>query len=96
MDASALASAQRGTKLEPGTFCWSQLITTDLKASKAFYKAVFGWAAADQGPPGEPPASTEWKLGGSVLMGPTDIEPGRFAVISDDVGGVFSVIALKG
>jgi uncharacterized protein len=123
---------------EPGTYCWSELITTDLDASKAFYAAVFGWGAEDQGPPGGPPAYTEWKLGGksmggmmrkspdmpaemppawgvyfavadtdasvakaqelgaNVFMGPTDIEPGRFSVLADNVGAVFSVLQLKG
>ena len=122
---------------EPGTYGWSELITTDLDASKAFYKAVFGWDAEDQGPPAGPPAYTEWKLagrsvggmmlkqpdmpadmppnwgvyfvvadtdatvakaqelGGTVFMGPADIEPGRFAVLADNVGAVFNVLALK-
>jgi uncharacterized protein len=35
------------------------------------------------------------ELGGSVMMGPMDIEPGRFAVVADPTGAVFSVIALK-
>jgi uncharacterized protein len=123
---------------EPGTYCWSELVTTDLDASKAFYKAVLGWDAEDQG--GAPDAAhgyTEWKLGGrsvggmmaktpempadmppswgvyfavadadasvtkaqqlgaSLFMGPTDIEPGRFAVLADDVGAVFNVLQLK-
>jgi hypothetical protein len=123
---------------EPGTYCWSELITTDLEASKAFYGAVFGWGAEDQGPPGGPPTYTEWQLGGksiggmmaksadmpaemppswgvyfavadtdatvakaqelggSVFMGPTDIEPGRFAVLADNIGAVFNVLQLKG
>ncbi len=123
---------------EPGTFCWNELITTDVAGAKAFYGAVFGWDAADQGAPGQPPAYTEWqldgrsvggmmaktaempaemppnwgvyfavsdtdaavaevqKLGGSLLMGPLDIEPGRFAVVTDNLGAVFNVIALKG
>ncbi len=122
---------------EPGTLCWNELITTDLDASRAFYKAVFGWDAEDQGPPGGPPAYTEWKLagrsvggmmlkqadmpaemppnwgvyfavadadatvakaqelGGAVFMGPTDIEPGRFAVLADNQGVVFNVLKLK-
>ncbi len=122
---------------EPGTLCWNELITTDLDASKAFYKAVFGWDAEDQGPPGGPPAYTEWKLagrsvggmmlkqgdmpadmppnwgvyfavgdtdatvekaqklGGALFMGPTDIEPGRFAVLGDNQGVVFNVLKLK-
>ena len=50
---------------EPGTFGWSELITTDLDKSKAFYKEVFGWDAEDQGPPGGPPAYTEWKWRGA-------------------------------
>ena len=98
---------------------------------------MFGWGAEDQGPPGGPPAYTEWKLsgrsiggmmlktpempaemppnwgvyfavadtdatvakaqelGGSVFMGPTDIEPGRFAVLADNIGAVFNVLRLK-
>ena len=122
---------------EPGTYCWSELITTDVAAAKAFYQAVFGWDFEDQGPPGGPPAYTEWKLGGksiggmmlkspdmpaempsmwgvyfavadtdatvalaqklgaTVFMEPTDIEPGRFALLCDPVGAMFSVLALK-
>ena len=34
-------------------------------------------------------------LGGSVVMAPTDIEPGRFATVTDPFGAVFSVIALS-
>jgi hypothetical protein len=122
---------------EPGTYTWSELITTDLSKSKTFYKAVFGWDAEDQGPPGGPPAYTEWKVGGksvggmmlkqedmpaemppnwgvyfavadadasvtkaqelgaTLFMGPTDIEPGRFAVLADNVGAVFSILQPK-
>ena len=36
------------------------------------------------------------ELGGSVFMGPTDIEPGRFAVLADNIGAVFNVLQLKG
>ncbi|HZP31642.1 MAG TPA: VOC family protein [Acidimicrobiia bacterium] len=35
------------------------------------------------------------ELGGGVVMGPMDIEPGRFAVVTDPTGAAFSVIALK-
>jgi uncharacterized protein len=122
---------------EPDTYCWSELITTDLDASKSFYDAVFGWGANDLGPPGGPPAYTEWQRGGksiggmmlkppdmpaeappfwgvyfavadtdatvakaqelgaSVFMGPADIEPGRFAILLDNVGAVFHVLQLK-
>ena len=120
---------------EPGTWSWSELLTTDVEVSKDFYGAVFGWTASTQGagPTGE---YTEWQvngrsvggmmqkpptmpaevppfwavyfavadtdaavgrvaeLGGSVLMAPLDIEPGRFATVADPFGGVFNVIAL--
>ncbi len=35
------------------------------------------------------------ELGGSVLMPPMDIEPGRFAVVADPFGGMFMVMAMK-
>jgi hypothetical protein len=35
------------------------------------------------------------ELGGSVMVAPTDIEPGRFAVVADPHGAVFNVIALS-
>src|SRR5437588_497409 len=31
---------------EPGTYCWSELVTTDVEGSKTFYGAVFGWGSA--------------------------------------------------
>lgn len=120
---------------EPGTWSWSELLTTDIDASKVFYAAVFGWGATTQGD--GPMAYTEWQvggrsvggmmqkppmmpaevpphwsvyfavsdtdaavarvveLGGSQIMPPMDIEPGRFAVVADPTGAVFNVIALK-
>jgi uncharacterized protein len=36
----------------PGTFCWSELATSDQAAAKAFYSALFGWQADDR-PVGE-------------------------------------------
>jgi hypothetical protein len=122
---------------EPGTYSWSELLTTDVDGAKKFYAAVFGWGADthDGGPAG---GYTEWKqggrpvggmilkgpmipadvpvhwavyfavqdadkaveqvraLGGSLLMGPLDIEPGRFAVVADDQGTTFNVIKMNG
>jgi len=130
--------AHKGAGLvdEPGTYCWSELVTTDVAGAKEFYRAVFGWGAEDYGPPG-PGGYAEWRLGGhsvggmmakpdtvpaevpphwmvyfavtdadgavdtigrlggSVVMEPHDIEPGRFAIVSDPAGTAFSVIALK-
>lgn len=31
----------------PGTFCWSELTTSDQEAAKAFYGGLFGWQAKD-------------------------------------------------
>ena len=42
----------RRTEYDPGTFSWVDLATSDPSAAKAFYAAVFGWAAEDQ-PAGE-------------------------------------------
>ncbi|MGD0452496.1 MAG: VOC family protein [Solirubrobacteraceae bacterium] len=36
----------------PGTFCWSELATSDQGAAKAFYGALLGWEADDR-PAGE-------------------------------------------
>jgi predicted enzyme related to lactoylglutathione lyase len=35
------------------------------------------------------------ELGATLVAGPTDIAPGRFAVLVDPVGAVVSVLALK-
>ena len=45
----------RSWRTSRARYCWSELITTDLDASKIFYKAVFGWDAEDQGVPGRGP-----------------------------------------
>ncbi|MBI6545848.1 MAG: VOC family protein [Cyanobacteria bacterium NC_groundwater_1444_Ag_S-0.65um_54_12] len=37
------------TKLfAPGTFCWTDLATTDAPAAKSFYCQLFGWEACDE------------------------------------------------
>jgi predicted enzyme related to lactoylglutathione lyase len=40
------------TQYPPGTFCWTDLTTTDQEAAKAFYGGLFGWEAEDM-PVGE-------------------------------------------
>ncbi len=35
------------TRHEPGSLCWAELATTDPRAAKAFYTALFGWTFAD-------------------------------------------------
>ena len=65
---SPTSTPARRWPTSPGTYCWSELITTDLDASKAFYGAVFGWDAEDQGPPGDrpPTPSGSWPGGRSA------------------------------
>jgi uncharacterized protein len=36
------------TSYAPGTFSWSELVTSDADAAKAFYTALLGWAYDDQ------------------------------------------------
>src|ERR1700683_39915 len=40
------------TGYTPGTFCWTDLTTTDQEGAKAFYSGLFGWGAEDM-PVGE-------------------------------------------
>jgi uncharacterized protein len=35
------------THYAPGSFCWTDLTTTDQEAAKAFYTELFGWTAVD-------------------------------------------------
>lgn len=121
---------------EPNSYSWSELITTDVEASKTFYGAVFGWGSETHGE-GGPMPYTEWKigdrsvggmmpkppmmpaevpphwgvyfsvdgteaaidkvksLGGQLIMGPMDVEPGKLAVVQDPQGAVFNVITLS-
>ena len=51
---------------EPGTFCWSELYTSDMDKSKAFYKAVFGWG--EHSSAGDMPY-TEWEVEGRTIGG---------------------------
>jgi predicted enzyme related to lactoylglutathione lyase len=120
---------------EPGTWSWSELVSTDVEASKEFYGAVFGWGSETHG--AGPGAYTEWKvdgrsvgglmakppmmpaevpahwgvyfsvsdtdvaverikeLGGSLIMPPFEVEPGRMAVVADPGGAPFNVITLN-
>lgn len=119
---------------EPGTYCWSELVTTDVEGAARFYGEILGWGAKPAGDgmpytewqvgggsvggmlpkPAEMPAEVppHWavyfavddadraverigELGGSVMMGPMDIQPGRFAVAADPGGASFNVIALS-
>jgi len=55
-----MASFLEGTMSEPtmptgyGAFCWNQLNTPDLAASKAFYEGLFGWKIVEESMGGMP------------------------------------------
>ena len=35
-----------------GTFCWNELVSTDLAAAREFYSELIGWEIKDSGMPG--------------------------------------------
>jgi predicted enzyme related to lactoylglutathione lyase len=51
------------TQYAPGTFCWTDLATTDQEAAKAFYGGLFGWEAEDL-PVGDGMYYSMMRLGG--------------------------------
>jgi predicted enzyme related to lactoylglutathione lyase len=51
------------TQYTPGTFCWTDLTTTDQDAAKAFYGELFGWEAEDL-PVGEGVSYSMQRIGG--------------------------------
>ena len=60
---------------EPNTYSWSELLTTDVEASKRFYNDVFGWDAKTSGEGAG--AYTEWKVGdrsvGGMMQKPAEM-----------------------
>jgi predicted enzyme related to lactoylglutathione lyase len=47
---------------EPNSLCWNEVLTRDADADRAFYPAVFGWAAGKPGFEGAPESYTVWEL----------------------------------
>jgi predicted enzyme related to lactoylglutathione lyase len=56
------------TTYTPGTFCWTDLATTDQEGAKAFYGALFGWEATDS-PIGEGVVYSSMSMGGKDVAG---------------------------
>ena len=54
---------------EPGSLCWSEVLTRDAERGKAFYPAVFGWHAGRPTFEGAPESYTVWELGGTPVGG---------------------------
>jgi hypothetical protein len=76
---------------EPGTYCWSELMTDDLAEAKTFYGAVFGWDAETQGPEGEG-GYTEWKVGGKSVGGMM-AKPTQMPADTPSFWGVYFAVA---
>jgi len=54
---------------EPGSFCWNELNTRDVAASRAFHSAVFGWTITEVGPDAGPMEYYEIKRGETPVAG---------------------------
>jgi predicted enzyme related to lactoylglutathione lyase len=61
-----LGSAQPSVVSEPGALIWGELITDDVEASAAFYRAVLGWELSS---PEGPLNRREWLVGGQRIGG---------------------------
>jgi predicted enzyme related to lactoylglutathione lyase len=53
----------------PNSLCWTELLTRDADAGKAFYPAVFGWKAGSPSFEGAPATYTVWELDGQPVGG---------------------------
>jgi predicted enzyme related to lactoylglutathione lyase len=54
---------------EPGSLCWNEVLTRDAAADRAFYPAVFGWAAGKPGFEGAPESYVVWEVDGHAVGG---------------------------
>ncbi|MFV0523842.1 MAG: VOC family protein [Acidimicrobiales bacterium] len=61
---------------EPGTPCWVDLMSGDVDASMAFYKAVFGWDAAERFDDDGNRIYVEFQRDGKPLAGLGGLPPG--------------------
>lgn len=78
---------------EHGTFCWNELMTTDVKAAGEFYSQLLGWSTEDW--PGEMPytvfKSGDIQAGGMMARTPEmgEVPPHWMAYIAvDDVNAL--------
>ena len=54
---------------EPNSLCWSEVLTRDHEAARAFYPAVFGWEAGRPQFEGAPGSYVVWENGGRPVGG---------------------------
>lgn len=61
------AGTNKGAQVvnETNTWCWSELLSTDTNAARAFYTAVFGWGTQVHGDD----EYTEWQVSGRSVGG---------------------------
>lgn len=59
---------------EPGTVCWSELLTHDIEQAKAFYTGLFGWTT-DTMDMGDGQHYTLFKRGGENACGMMKLDP---------------------
>jgi len=78
-----------GVVNEPGAYSWSELMTTDVEGSKAFYNAVFDWGADTQS--AGPMEYTEWKIGDRSVGGMLQMPPTLPAQVPPHWGVYFAV-----
>jgi len=79
------------TSYEPGTFCWTDLGTTDAAGAKAFYGRLFGWEAQDL-PAGDAGTYTMLRLDGHDVCalyerGPEQGPPAWLSYVSVEDAG---------
>jgi len=89
---------------EPGSFCWAELMTTDVATSKRFYAEVFGFGAKDGEDPEMP--YVEFRLDDKSVAGmmpkpsamPAEIPPfwGVYFTVADADAAVAKVGELGG
>lgn len=73
---------------QPGAYSWSELLTDDLDAAKAFYAAVLGWEARTSD--GDMPY-TEFRVGGRSVAGMMARPPTMPAQVPNHWGVYFAV-----
>ena len=79
---------------EPGAWCWSELVTSDLAKAEAFYPAVFGWQVLSHPPEeagGMPGGYTEWQVNARSVAGMMLKPPGMPAEVPPYWGVYFMV-----
>jgi len=65
-------------KLQPGSFCWIELATTDQNAAKMFYSGLFGWEINDM-PMGPTEVYTIFRLEGRDAAAACSLRPDQRA-----------------